>query len=106
MDVGSVIEWRVSVGDEVERGDVVAIVKTEKSDIDVESWDSGVVAELVAPMNEEIPVGAPLLILESRTASAPTPDPTPAIDETQHLDETRPPAETPARRRIPTGDRR
>ena len=73
MDVGRVIEWRVAIGDAVERGDIVAVVSTEKSDIDVESWDSGEVTELVAPMNEEIPVGAPLLVLESRTASAPTP---------------------------------
>lgn len=66
MDVGRVIEWRVAVGDEVARGDIVAVVATEKSDIDVESWDTGVVVELLAPMDEEIPVGSPLLALEGR----------------------------------------
>lgn len=63
MDVGTVVEWCVAVGDQVQRGDIVAIVSTEKSDIDVESWDTGVVAELVAPIGEEIEVGHPLLIL-------------------------------------------
>ncbi len=63
MDVGTVVEWCVAVGDRVERGDVVAIVSTEKSDIDVEAWDSGVVSEFVAPIGEEIGVGEPLLIL-------------------------------------------
>lgn len=65
MDVGTVIEWRVAVGDRVERGDIVAIVSTEKSDIDVETWDSGIVAELIAPIDEEIEVGQPLLALGS-----------------------------------------
>ncbi len=96
MDVGSVIEWRVSVGDEVERGDIVAVVSTEKSDIDVESWDSGVVAEFVAPMNEEIPVGTPLLILESRTAANRTPGATLAPDETTTPNEARTASEEPA----------
>ncbi len=77
MDVGRVIEWRVAVGDSVSRGDIVAVVSTEKSDIDVETWDGGVVAELVAPMNEEIPVGAPLLILEQDEADLDGREPTP-----------------------------
>lgn len=63
MDVGTVIEWCVAVGDRVERGDVVAIVATEKSDIDVETWDSGVVVELLAPLDTELEVGHPLIAL-------------------------------------------
>lgn len=63
MDVGSVLEWRVGIGDRVERGDVVALISTEKSDIDVESWDTGVVTELIATIGQELEVGSPLLRL-------------------------------------------
>jgi pyruvate dehydrogenase E2 component (dihydrolipoamide acetyltransferase) len=73
MDVGTVIEWRVAVGDRVDRGDIVAIVSTEKSDIDVETWDSGIVTELIAPIDEEIEVGQPLLALGSEAPSATDP---------------------------------
>ncbi len=77
MDVGTVLEWRVSIGDHVERGDVIALVSTEKSDIDIESWDSGVVTELVASIGEEIAVGQPLLRLggsAEATGGGPTGD--------------------------------
>ena len=36
MDEGRVIEWRVAPGDTVHRGDLIAVVETEKSDIDIE----------------------------------------------------------------------
>jgi pyruvate dehydrogenase E2 component (dihydrolipoamide acetyltransferase) len=78
MDVGTVVEWCVAVGDEVQRGDIVAIVSTEKSDIDVESWDTGVVAELVAPIGVEIEVGQPLLVLTTDPSSERPQDHTPS----------------------------
>ena len=65
MDEGSVVEWLVEVGDTVERGQVVARVETEKSDIDIEIWHAGVVAEVVVPTNRIVPVGTLLLRLRS-----------------------------------------
>ena len=65
MDEGSVIEWRVEVGDEVERGQVVARVETEKSDIDIEIWHPGVVEEILVRPRRLVPVGAPLLRLRA-----------------------------------------
>lgn len=93
MDVGTVIEWCVDVGDHVERGDIVAIVSTEKSDIDVETWDSGVVIELIAPIDEEIAVGQPLLALGTDVVEVPA-MPTSAPTR-QRPDEDRPRAERP-----------
>lgn len=97
MDVGTVIEWRVSVGDRVERGDVVAVVSTEKSDIDVETWDSGWVIELIAPLDRELPVGEPLLALgaQATPGTAPTTSTAPAVDPPSSSTPTPPP--TPAR---------
>lgn len=83
MDFGAVLEWYVAPGDEVQRGDVVALVSTEKADIDVEVWQAGVIAELLAPIGDEIPVGAPLLRFESPgtapTEAGPVPDDAPAV---------------------------
>ncbi len=64
MDIGTVIEWRVRLGDTVSKGDVVARVETEKADIDVEIWKPGVVTELLAEVGSEIPVGTPILQLD------------------------------------------
>lgn len=65
MDEGRVVEWRVGVGDTVHRGDVVAIVETEKSDIDIEIWTDGVVVDLLVDVNELIPVGTPVMRLRA-----------------------------------------
>jgi pyruvate dehydrogenase E2 component (dihydrolipoamide acetyltransferase) len=64
MDVGTVIEWRVAPGDHVHRGDIVAVVDTEKSDIEIEIFQDGVITELLVPVGTEVAVGTPLARVE------------------------------------------
>jgi pyruvate dehydrogenase E2 component (dihydrolipoamide acetyltransferase) len=70
MDVGKVAKWLVSPGDVVRRGDVVAVVETEKSTIEVEIFEAGVIEELLVPEGDEVPVGTVL-------ARVGAPDPAP-----------------------------
>ena len=76
METGRVTEWRVAIGDTVRRGDVVAIVETEKSDIDIEIWRDGIVEQFLVPVGEEIAVGTPIARLRrlegGSTSAAPT----------------------------------
>jgi pyruvate dehydrogenase E2 component (dihydrolipoamide acetyltransferase) len=65
MDAGTVTEWLVKVGDEVHRGDIVAVVDTDKADIDVEIFESGVIEELLVPEGVKVPVGTPLARLHA-----------------------------------------
>lgn len=65
MDEGTVIEWLVEVGDTVQRGQVVARVETEKSDIDIEAWQPGIVAEIVVGPGQTVPVGTVLMKLQN-----------------------------------------
>jgi pyruvate dehydrogenase E2 component (dihydrolipoamide acetyltransferase) len=58
-----VVEWRVGVGDTVHRGDLIAVVETEKSDIDIEIWHDGIVEEFLVPVGELIDVGTPIVRL-------------------------------------------
>ncbi len=60
MDAGTVTEWLISAGDEVTRGDVVAVVETDKADIDIEVWQTGTVVEILVPPGNSVPVGTPL----------------------------------------------
>jgi len=57
MDEGTLIAWKVKVGDAVRKGDVVAVVDTSKSAIDVEIWEEGIVAELLLEPGATVPVG-------------------------------------------------
>lgn len=61
MERGTLLEWYVKPGDVVESGSVVALVSTDKADIDVEIWQSGTVAELLIDLDAEVPVGTPML---------------------------------------------
>jgi len=56
MDEGTLIEWKVGPGDTVKKGDVVAVVDTSKSAIDVEIWEPGTVWELAIEPGD-VPVG-------------------------------------------------
>lgn len=65
MTEGEVVEIAVTVGQVVTAGDVVAVVGTDKTDMEVESDHSGTVLEVVAAPGQVLEVGAPLLILET-----------------------------------------
>ena len=63
MDEGKLLEWKVSPGDTVKKGQVVAIVDTSKAAVDVEIWNGGTVFELLVEPGETIPVGTVLATL-------------------------------------------
>ncbi len=63
MEVGTVLQWLVKPGDAVKRGDIVAVVDTEKATIEVEIFQTGVIQKIVVPEGEKVPVGALLAVL-------------------------------------------
>ncbi|MCC5983312.1 MAG: hypothetical protein JJU42_03000 [Rhodobacteraceae bacterium] len=60
MEEGKLAEWLVAPGDAVARGDIVAVVETQKGAIEIEIFEAGEVAELIAEPGQTLPVGAPL----------------------------------------------
>jgi pyruvate dehydrogenase E2 component (dihydrolipoamide acetyltransferase) len=77
MEFGTLVDWRVKEGDAVKRGDVVALVETEKGVIEVEIFESGVVESLVVRPGEKVPVGTTLALVRADGKGAPV-QPTPA----------------------------
>jgi pyruvate dehydrogenase E2 component (dihydrolipoamide acetyltransferase) len=72
MESGTVVEWLVAPGDQVHRGDVVAVVDTDKSVIDVECFADGVVNSLLVQPGQRVDVGTPLALIG---AEEPVPEP-------------------------------
>ncbi|MDA8319087.1 MAG: E3 binding domain-containing protein, partial [Actinomycetota bacterium] len=70
MDEGTVLEWRVKPGDQVRKGDIVAVVDTDKAAIEVESFSSGTVRELLVQPGSRVPVGTVLATIGPREAQA------------------------------------
>jgi 2-oxoglutarate dehydrogenase E1 component len=61
---GIVLEWHVAAGDFVSEGDTVVEISTDKVDAEVPAPTSGVITKLIAQVDEEVPVGAPLAEME------------------------------------------
>jgi pyruvate dehydrogenase E2 component (dihydrolipoamide acetyltransferase) len=81
MDEGRITEWLVQPGDHVERGQIVVVVETDKSDIEVEIFEPAIVAELLVAEGEVVPVGTPIARLHPDRAGAGRPpgvEPAPA----------------------------
>jgi pyruvate dehydrogenase E2 component (dihydrolipoamide acetyltransferase) len=81
MEAGTVIEWLVKPGDVVHKGDIVAVVDTDKADIDIETFEGGTVRELLVPPGLRVPVGTPLATLVAE-GTAFRPEPAPATIRT------------------------
>ncbi len=82
MDEGTLLEWLVHPGDSVRKGDVLAVVDTSKSAVEVESFHSGVVGPLLVQPGTTVPVGTVLATITEAGAGAspapPAPAPAPA----------------------------
>ena len=57
---GIVLEWHVAEGDFVNEGDTVVEISTDKVDAEVPAPSAGTITKLIAQVDEEVPVGAPL----------------------------------------------
>ena len=75
MEKGKVVEWLKKPGDRLGRGDVVAVVETQKGAFEIEVFEDGVLAEIVVPVGREAPVGAVLARIAGLGAAVPKPIP-------------------------------
>jgi pyruvate dehydrogenase E2 component (dihydrolipoamide acetyltransferase) len=65
MAEGTLVEWSKSVGDNVAEGDVVALIETDKANVEVTSFKSGVLRALLVEAGAAVPVGQPIAVIGS-----------------------------------------
>lgn len=65
MEEGTITEWQVAEGDAIAKGDVVAVVMTDKVDMEVESPAAGVVAKLLHAEGDVVAVGDHIALVTS-----------------------------------------
>jgi len=70
MEAGTLVEWLKQAGDTVARGDVIAVVETQKGAIEIEVFESGVLAEILVPVGQSVPVGTVIAMISSEGALA------------------------------------
>jgi pyruvate dehydrogenase E2 component (dihydrolipoamide acetyltransferase) len=72
MTAGKVVKWLKRPGEQIKRGEVIAIVETDKANVDVESFIAGVLEKiLVEPGDERLSVGTPLALIRAEGAAEP-----------------------------------
>src|SRR6266545_1405461 len=57
MEEGTILRWMKSVGDEVERGEELVEIETDKANMVYEAPDGGTLIEVVADEGETLPIG-------------------------------------------------
>jgi pyruvate dehydrogenase E2 component (dihydrolipoamide acetyltransferase) len=70
------IEWLKQPGDTVKKGDLIAVIESDKANVELESVAAGVLLELLATPGAEVPVGAVIARIgtpeEAQRTTAPT----------------------------------
>ena len=118
MEEGKILKWLKKVGEQVEVGDIIAELETDKADMEMEALDEGFLTEIRVQEGESVPVGTVLALLGEevevgvapppRTATASTPpsekrsdqkaDP-PAAKKVRKIREATPKKKPPARKK-------
>ena len=65
MEAGTLVEWLVKPGDWVKRGDIVAVVETQKGAIEIETFQAGRIEQFLVELHSEVPVGTPLALIKT-----------------------------------------
>ncbi len=65
MEAGTLVEWLKAPGDIITRGDIIAVIETQKGAIEIEVFESGELTELLVKPGTTVPVGTPIAVINS-----------------------------------------
>jgi pyruvate dehydrogenase E2 component (dihydrolipoamide acetyltransferase) len=71
MEAGTLVEWLVKPGDEVKRGDIIAVVETQKGAIEIEVFEAGRIEQILVGVDSKVPVGTPLALIRNEAETEP-----------------------------------
>ncbi len=63
MDEGVILKWRYKEGDTVKQGEILVEIESDKADMELEAYDSGVLRKIFVPEGGKAPIGAPIAII-------------------------------------------
>ena len=71
MQEATILDYRVKVGDQVNKGDCIFEIETDKATMEVESPAQGYVKHLRVDIGRTLPVGKPVLVLADKDENVP-----------------------------------
>lgn len=86
MTQGKILRWIKHEGDQVQKGEVIAEIETDKVNIEIEAFASGTLLKILVPEGETVPVGQPIAAIgkpgESIEAATPPSEEMPKQEQT------------------------
>lgn len=83
MTEGTLVRWLKKEGDQIEMGDILAEVETDKATMEMESFDEGILKEVFVKEGGKIGVGQKIALILAEGESADAPAAAPAKGETK-----------------------
>ena len=71
MNEGTIVDCKVSAGQQVKKGDIIFEIETDKATLEMESPAEGFVKHILAEVGQTLPVGEPLLIIGEKDEQVP-----------------------------------
>ena len=65
MTEGTIAKWLKQPGDQVQKGDVLLEIETDKATMELEAYESGVVEKVLVPEGQTVPIGQPIMLIGS-----------------------------------------
>src|SRR6185295_10548885 len=90
MEEGTIVSWNKNEGDAIKVGDVLAVVETDKANMEMEALGAGVLRKIFVPAGGKAPIGSLIgviadanedisaLLAQGAAAAAPAPSAAPA----------------------------
>jgi len=70
MEAGILVEWLKKPGERVSRGDVIAVVETQKGAIEIEVFQPGTIERQMVQPGQKVAVGAPMALIRGEGEAA------------------------------------
>jgi pyruvate dehydrogenase E2 component (dihydrolipoamide acetyltransferase) len=56
MEEGVILKWLRKEGDKIKQGEIIAEIESDKADMELEAYDSGVLRKIVVPEGGKAPI--------------------------------------------------
>ena len=106
MEEGVLSQWVKHEGEQVRKGDVLAVIETDKAAMEMEAYDEGVLTRILVAEGASVPIGTPIAVMGERegAAEAAAPSPAPAQDHPERTGVTPEPSASAAAAGPPSGE--
>jgi pyruvate dehydrogenase E2 component (dihydrolipoamide acetyltransferase) len=96
MEEGTIASWHKQVGDQVNVGDILCEIESDKATMEYEAYEAGTLTAILVPNGSVAPIGTPIAKLDNGKGAAATATPVVAVTPASSAVVTAPIAETVA----------